>query len=106
MKDVEEISFSSPIVVLGVFLYLCNVSSGGPADSRIAVWCRPIFPSHSNYSTRHAQERAECFGSLPVVRRSTWREPTRMCTTLLKADVGMDDNDAMEKDENTMTPSV
>ncbi|GFW00511.1 uncharacterized protein TNCV_693501 [Trichonephila clavipes] len=54
-----------------------TMSSGGPAHSRMAVWCRPLFPNHSNYSTPHAHERTECFGSLPVVRRSTWREPTQ-----------------------------
>ncbi|GFW93201.1 uncharacterized protein TNCV_3333611 [Trichonephila clavipes] len=55
-----------------------EMSSGGPADSWMAVWCRPLFPSNSNYSTPHAHERTECFGILPVVKRTTWREPTQL----------------------------
>ncbi|GFU22321.1 hypothetical protein TNCV_4856511 [Trichonephila clavipes] len=55
-----------------------QMSPGGPADSRMAVCCRPLFPSHSNYSTSHAHERTEYYGSLPVVRRSTWREPIQL----------------------------
>ncbi|GFT42169.1 hypothetical protein TNCV_1008471 [Trichonephila clavipes] len=83
------------------------MSSGGPADSRMAVWCRPLFPSHS-IILPHAHERTECFGSLSVFRRSTWREPTQLerGTTPLNEDVDMDDNDAMEKNESTMTARV
>ncbi|GFV74717.1 hypothetical protein TNCV_1039551, partial [Trichonephila clavipes] len=78
--------------VLRVFCIFA-VSSGGPADSRMAVWCRPLFPSHSSYSTPHAHERNECYGSLPVVRRSTWWEPMQRerGATPLKEDVCMDE---------------
>ncbi|PRD22119.1 UNVERIFIED_CONTAM: hypothetical protein NCL1_49961 [Trichonephila clavipes] len=55
-----------------------TLSSEGPADSRMAVCYLPLFPSNSHYSTPPAHERTECFGSLSVVRRSTWREPTQL----------------------------
>ncbi|GFT49773.1 transposable element Tcb1 transposase [Trichonephila clavipes] len=43
------------------------VSSGGPADSRIAVWCRPLFPSH--ITLMRMPTNVLSFGSLHVVRR-------------------------------------
>ncbi|GFT28480.1 uncharacterized protein TNCV_428931 [Trichonephila clavipes] len=84
--------FFQPSCCFGFFCIFA-VSSGGPADFRMAVWYRPLFPSLSNYSTPHAHERTECFGSLPVVRRSTWREPTQgeRVATPLTEDVGMDE---------------
>ncbi|GFU93208.1 translational elongation factor-2 [Trichonephila clavipes] len=93
LKDVKEDKACIPLKKIDTIVVVPEMSSGGPADSRMAVWCRPLFPSHSNYSTHHAHERTECFGSLSVVRCSTRREPTqcKRGTTPLKKDVGMDE---------------
>ncbi|GFY20196.1 elongation factor 2 [Trichonephila clavipes] len=93
LKDVKEDKASIHLKKTDPVVVVPEMSSGGLADSKMAVWCRPLFPSHSNYSTPHAHERTEGFGSLPVVRRSTGREPTQLerVATQLKEDVCKDE---------------
>ncbi|GFS99200.1 transposable element Tcb2 transposase [Trichonephila clavipes] len=67
-----------------------EASSGGPADSRMAVWCRRLFTS----PTTNCKEYAQCFGNLAVCRRTFYhdvkgsRRHGKRSTTPLKEDVG------------------
>ncbi|GFS59570.1 hypothetical protein TNCV_2580941 [Trichonephila clavipes] len=72
--DQRTVTLSHVIPFSSRFLHICSVV-WRTSCSRMAVCCRPLFPSYTTNSSPHAYEHANCVGSLTVVRRTTtWNE--------------------------------
>ncbi|GFT69714.1 elongation factor 2 [Trichonephila clavipes] len=74
LKDLDENHACIPLKTYPVVV-VPEMSSGGPADSRMAVWYQPLFRSHTN-SSAHECGRSECFWNLKVVRLTTTQKKT------------------------------